>query len=45
VLARYRAQFRDIRLVSIDEAFGGWDAVTKVHFAEGGVIDQLLAGK
>jgi sulfate transport system substrate-binding protein len=45
VLTRYRAQFPDVRLVSVEDVFGGWDTVTKVHFGEGGVLDQLLAAK
>jgi len=44
VLARHRDTFPDIKLSSIDD-LGGWDAVTKTHFAEGGVLDQLLAAK
>jgi len=24
---------------------GGWDRVSKVHFADGGVLDQLLGDK
>ncbi len=44
VLRRYRAQFPDIRLASIEE-LGGWDYVSQTHFAEGGVLDQLLATK
>ena len=44
VVARYRQQFPDIRLASIED-LGGWDAVTKTHFAEGAVLEQLLAAK
>jgi sulfate transport system substrate-binding protein len=44
VSARHRDTFPDIKLSSIDD-LGGWDAVTKTHFAEGGVLDQLLAAK
>jgi sulfate transport system substrate-binding protein len=45
VLARYKAQFPDVRLVSVDDQFRGWDNVTKVHFAQGGVLDRILAAK
>jgi sulfate/thiosulfate transport system substrate-binding protein len=44
VLARHRDTFPDIHLSSIDE-LGGWEAVSKTHFADGGVLDQLLAAK
>jgi sulfate transport system substrate-binding protein len=39
--ARYAAQFAPVKLVTIDEVFGGWQKAQKVHFAEGGVFDQL----
>jgi sulfate transport system substrate-binding protein len=45
VLARHRAEFPPIRLTSVDEALGGWDQVGKVHFADGGVLDQLLGDR
>jgi sulfate transport system substrate-binding protein len=45
VAARYKAQFPDIQLVSVEELFGGWEKVTKVHFSDGGVLDQILAAK
>jgi sulfate transport system substrate-binding protein len=45
VAARYKAQFPDIALVSVEELFGGWEKVTKVHFSDGGVLDQILAAK
>jgi sulfate transport system substrate-binding protein len=45
VAERYKAQFPSVRLVSIEDAFGGWDKVMKTHFAEGGILDQVLAAK
>lgn len=42
IAARYRAQFPDVRLVSIDQTFGGWDKVMQTHFGDGGVLDQAL---
>lgn len=42
VVARYASQFPEVRLVSVDETFGGWDKVTSEHFGSGGVLDQLL---
>ena len=43
VQKKYAAQFPAIRLVTVDEVFGGWDAVTKNHFADGGILDMALA--
>jgi sulfate transport system substrate-binding protein len=35
------ARFPDVRLVTIDEAFGGWQRAQKQHFNDGGVFDQI----
>ena len=40
-LARYRKQFPDIALATIDREFGGWDKAQATHFANGGVFDQI----
>ena len=39
--AKYAAQFPDIPLVTIDDPFGGWTKAQAVHFADGGVFDQI----
>lgn len=41
VLARYATAFADVRLVTVDEAFGGWPTAHKTHFADGGTFDQI----
>jgi sulfate transport system substrate-binding protein len=40
---KYAGQFKQIPLVTIDKAFGGWKKAQKVHFADGGVFDQIYA--
>jgi sulfate/thiosulfate transport system substrate-binding protein len=35
------ARFPKIRLVTIDQAFGGWTKAQTEHFAEGGTFDQI----
>jgi sulfate transport system substrate-binding protein len=45
VAARYQSQFPTLRLVSIDEAFGGWDKAQADHFSDGGILDQALTAK
>ena len=45
VLARHRAQFPSVRLIPVEKMFGDWDQVAKVHFSEGGVLDQLLGSR
>ena len=41
VAARYADQFPQIPLVTIDQAFGGWQEAQKKHFADGGIFDQI----
>lgn len=41
VLKEHSKQFpTDLEMVTIDD-FGGWDKVTKKHFADGGIFDQI----
>jgi sulfate/thiosulfate transport system substrate-binding protein len=35
------ARFPKIRLVTVDQAFGGWTKAQAEHFAEGGTFDQI----
>ena len=35
------ARFPKIRLVTIDQVFGGWTKAQAEHFADGGVFDQI----
>ena len=41
VAGKYAKQFGKVNLVTIDEVFGGWRNAQKVHFADGGVFDQI----
>ena len=41
VAKKYAAAFPQVRLVTIDETFGGWQKAQKTHFADGGVFDQI----
>ena len=45
VLERYKAQFPDMRLFTIDTAFGGWPNAQATHFAEGGTFDRISQGR
>jgi len=45
VIAKHKDIYPDVRLVTVEDAFGGWEKVQKEHFAEGGVLDQLFKGK
>ncbi len=40
------ARFPTLKLITIDEVFGGWQKAQKAHFADGGLFDQIyLPGK
>ncbi len=41
--ARYAGSFPEVELVTVDQAFGGWERAQATHFADGGVFDQLYA--
>jgi sulfate/thiosulfate transport system substrate-binding protein len=45
VAARYSTQFGKLKLVSVDEVFGGWDKVRRIHFADGGLFDQIYQAR
>lgn len=45
VAAKYAAQFPKIKLVTIDDTFGGWQKAQKAHFADGGTFDQIYLKK
>lgn len=39
--AKYSKEFPALKMVTIDEAFGGWGKAQATHFADGGVFDQI----
>ncbi|HEX3351974.1 MAG TPA: sulfate ABC transporter substrate-binding protein [Terriglobales bacterium] len=41
VAKKYAAIFPKLRLVTIEDTFGGWQKAQKTHFADGGVFDQI----
>ena len=41
VAAKYSKEFPAVKMVTIDEAFGGWGKAQATHFADGGVFDQI----
>ena len=42
VAAAHAADFPEIRLVTVEDAYGGWDKVSAEHFAEGGLLDRVF---
>ena len=40
VAAKYKGQFRNLPLFTIDRNFGGWAKAQALHFNDGGLFDQ-----
>lgn len=45
VMAKHASEFRSLRMLTVDQAFGGWSKAQMTHFADGGVFDQISAAK
>ena len=45
VAAAFAASFPKLKLVTVDEVFGGWQKAQKAHFADGGVFDTIYLKK
>jgi sulfate/thiosulfate transport system substrate-binding protein len=41
ILAKHAKQFVDVKLITIDDVFGGWQKAQTTHFNDGGVFDQI----
>lgn len=45
VAAKYKAEFPDIKLFTINEKFESWANAQKTHFDDGGTFDQIYLAK
>ena len=45
VAAKHASDFAPVRLLTVDDVFGGWDKVNKEHLANGAILDQLYVNK
>ncbi|MDB5738677.1 MAG: sulfate transporter substrate-binding protein [Sphingomonas bacterium] len=43
IARKYAAQFKPIKLFTIEKNFGGWRRAQAAHFADGATFDQILA--
>ncbi len=41
VLTRYATRYQPLNLFTVDEVAGGWQKAQQVHFADGGIFDQI----
>ncbi len=44
-IAKYAKNFAPVKLVTVDEAFGGWTKAQATHFADGAIFDQIYVVK
>ncbi|MDI9331737.1 MAG: sulfate ABC transporter substrate-binding protein [Alphaproteobacteria bacterium] len=42
---KYAKQLPKLNLFTIEEAFGGWDKATQIHFTDGGKFDRIYTRK
>ncbi len=42
VAAAHAADFPPVRLVTVEDVYGGWAKVTTEHFADGGLLDRVF---
>jgi sulfate/thiosulfate transport system substrate-binding protein len=42
IAAKYAGNFSRLKLVTVDQEFGGWARAQKTHFADGGIFDQIF---
>ena len=45
VTAAHAADFPEVKLVTVDEIFGGWEKVQAEHLAEGGILDKVFVNQ
>jgi sulfate/thiosulfate transport system substrate-binding protein len=42
IAKKYADHFTQLKLVTVDQEFGGWARAQKTHFADGGIFDQIF---
>ena len=42
VLERHKADYKPVKLVTVEDVFGGWAKANKDHFSSGGILDKVL---
>jgi sulfate transport system substrate-binding protein len=45
VAAEVSASLPEVQLLTVDEVFGGWDAVRSEHLADGAILDQVFVNQ
>jgi sulfate transport system substrate-binding protein len=42
VLEKHKAEYPALKLVTVEDVFGGWEKANKDHFADGGILDKVF---
>lgn len=45
VAERHKAEYPAVKLVTVEDIFGGWEKATKEHFADGGILDKVFVNR
>ena len=45
VMDKFKDRFPDVKLYRVEDEFGGWDQVNKIHLNSGAKLDQLFGGR
>jgi sulfate transport system substrate-binding protein len=45
VFAKHRANFPDVKLVKVEDVFGGWEKANADHFASGGILEKVFVNR
>ena len=45
VVEKHKADFPELKLVTVEDVFGGWPKVSKEHFAPDAILDQLFVAR
>lgn len=41
IAAEFKQRFPELKLITVDERFGGWKQALKTHFVDGAIFDQI----
>jgi sulfate transport system substrate-binding protein len=45
VAAEFAGDVTEVRLLTVDEVYGGWDAIRSEHLADGAILDQVFVNQ
>ena len=45
VTAAHAADFPEVKLVTVDEIFGGWAQIQTEHLADGAILDKVFVNR